>query len=219
MGHYLESLHLRRALGDRHGVEQTQANIGVLRLYAGDHDAAERDFAESLSLARELGDRHAEVNVELDLGLLAAARGDPGAALHHAEQALALAERVGDPAQVALIQAGMVEILLLSGQTARAWQMGKRSLAWYDAAGNAMGRADALEALALCAAGAGDCPAARRWAASAGALHAEAGAPINPLAKRALDGALAKCPPREVDVVSVNEAVAEALAYSPSHDA
>lgn len=217
MGHYLESLHLRRALGDRFGIEQTQMNIGVLRLFAGDYAAAEQDFAQSLALARDLGDRHSEANIELDLSLLEVARAQPGAALHHAEQALALAEAVGDPAQVALIQAGMVEGLLLSGQTARAWQMGRRSLAWYHAAGNAMGRADALEALALCAAGAGDCPAARRWAAAAGALHAEAGAPINPLAKRALDGALAGCPAREAEPIAAEAAVAEALAYSPSH--
>ncbi|HQV28472.1 MAG TPA: tetratricopeptide repeat protein [Thermoflexales bacterium] len=215
MGHYLESLHLRRGLGDRHGIEQTQLNIGVLRLFAGAYDEAEQDFAESLSLARDLGDRHSEANIELDLGLLAVARGRSGAAAHHTEQALALAEVAGDPAQVALIQAAMVESLLLSGQIARAWQMGKRSLAWFGGAGNAMGRADALEALALCAAGAGDCQAARRWVAASGALHTEAGAPVNPLARQSLERALAGCPPEEAGPVAVDDAVAEALAYLP----
>lgn len=216
MGLYLESLHLRRALGDRFGIEQTQSNIGVLRLFAGAYDEAERDFAESLSLARDLGDRHAEANIELDLALLAMARGRPGAALHHAEQALALAEAAGDPAQVALIQAGMVEGLLLSGQIARAWQMGRRSLDGYGRAGNAMGRAEALEALALCAAGSGDCPAARRWEAAAGALRTQSGAPINPLARRSLERAMAGCPPPEAGPIAAEEAVAEALAYLPS---
>lgn len=187
MGCYLESLHLRREAGDRHGVAQVLTNIGVLHLFAGRNDQAETHFLESARMTRDLGDRHAEANAETDLGLVAVARAQPAAALHHFEQALALAEGVRDPALVAMVQANLVEALLMTERSARALDMAQRSLAYYESVGNSIGRAEALEALALCAAHAGDRAMARRRVAEAAALRADGGSPITPLARRSLE--------------------------------
>ncbi len=214
MGLYLESLHLRRVRDDRHGVAMVLTNIGVLRLFAGELDAAERDLFESLQLTREVGDRHSESNAELDLGLLAIVRDQRGAALHHFEQALVLAEAVGNPAQVALVQANMVDAFLLSGQSARALQAGCASLEYYHAAKHTAGCVDALEALTLCAAAAGDCASATRWAHAAAASRAAIGVPRNPLIRASLARWLAQCPPAPGAPLAFEEALQQALAWN-----
>jgi tetratricopeptide (TPR) repeat protein len=212
MGLYLESLHLRRERDDRYGVAMVLTNIGVLRLYAGELDAAEHDFVESLRLTREVGDRHSESNAELDLALLAIARDQRGAALHHVEQALVLAEAVGNPAQVALVRANMTEALLLSGQHARAWQAGRASLTYFRAAGHVAGCIDALEALALCAAAAGDCAAATCWSHAAAARRDVIGVPLNPVMRASLVRWLSGCAPATHEPLAFEAALREALA-------
>jgi predicted ATPase/transcriptional regulator with XRE-family HTH domain len=210
MGHYLESLHLRRALDDRHGIAQVLTNIGVLRLYAGDVDAGERDILEGLGLARETSDRLAESNAEINLGEIAMMRGDAGAALHHYAQGLALAEALRNPAQVALAQANVVHALLLTGQHARAWQMGRASLRYFHEAGNRAGCAEALDALVLCAAAEGDCAVAMRWAGAAAMQRAALGVPRPPFMRDALARGLAGCDAND-ESISFDAAVKEAM--------
>lgn len=210
MGHYLESLHLRREVNDPHGVAHVLTNIGVLSLYAGDVAAAERDILESLRLTREVGDRLAESNAEINLGLIAMGRGQAGAALHHFEQALALAEAIRNPTQVAQAQVNLVEALLRSGQQARAWQMGKASLHHFQAAGNIAGCADALEALALCAAATGDCASAQQWAGAVARKREEIGVPRPPNVRDSLKRGLAGCASSIYDAVDFGAALDEA---------
>jgi hypothetical protein len=94
---------------------------------------------------------------------------------------------------VAQAQTNLVEALLLSGQRTRAWQMGQASLRHFQAAGNIAGCADALEALALCAAADGDCSSASRWASAAADKREEMGVPRTPNVREALKRRLAGC--------------------------
>lgn len=210
MGHYLESLHLRREMDDRHGVAHVLTNIGVLRLYAGDVDAGERDMLESVRLTREVGDRLAESNAEIDLGMIAMLRGQAGAALHHYGQGLALAEAVHNPAQVALAQTNLVEALLLSRQHQRAWQMGVASLRYYHDAGIVAGCADALEALALCAAAGSDCETSWQWAEAALRKREEIGVPRTPYVRDMLKRTQVPCGTQPA-ALSFEAAIADAL--------
>jgi hypothetical protein len=111
---------------------------------------------------------------------------------------------------MALAQANLVGALLMSGQQARAWQMGQASLRYYRDAGNMAGCADALEAMALCAAAEGDCEKAVRWAGAAAIKRVEINVPRTPYVRDALARGLAGCSAR-VEAVTFDTAVEEAM--------
>jgi hypothetical protein len=97
----VESLALRRELGDKWGIANTLDLLGDLAGEQGDYAAAQGLLAESLILQRELGDKWGIANTLDCLGRVAQAAGDYAAARALFVESLLLRRELGIKAKIA----------------------------------------------------------------------------------------------------------------------
>jgi predicted ATPase/transcriptional regulator with XRE-family HTH domain/Tfp pilus assembly protein PilF len=92
---YEDSLHLRRALGDRRGQAEALNGMGVATMDLGMYDQATQWFEESVRLRQETGDRTGSHAPLINLANIARYRGAYSRALHLYEEALVIQEELG----------------------------------------------------------------------------------------------------------------------------
>ena len=90
MARHEESLLLRRALGDSHGVTDSLNNLGLVVHDLGDYDRARELLEESLALKRDLDDRAGMAAVLNNLGMLVQGLGEYEQARTYYEESLVL---------------------------------------------------------------------------------------------------------------------------------
>ena len=73
---YLESIAIRRHLGDRRGVARALNNLGVVAHDQGEYEYAQSLHEECLSILRDIGDLHGMASALSNLGNLATEHGD-----------------------------------------------------------------------------------------------------------------------------------------------
>jgi predicted ATPase/DNA-binding CsgD family transcriptional regulator len=93
---YVESLALRRELGDLWGLAQSLDNLGARQLADGDLAAAHISYVEALEIARQTGDRRLIATELSGLASLAATQGDVSRAVTLYAEALPLDAELHD---------------------------------------------------------------------------------------------------------------------------
>jgi len=88
---HMESLEIKRSMGDKPGIIMSLNNLGVVALEKKDFDAARVRFNESLALAQEIGDNHMIVYDLVGLAGVAARIGLPDITPQQAERSVHLA--------------------------------------------------------------------------------------------------------------------------------
>src|SRR5439155_3124709 len=86
---YLESLRIRRDIGDRWGMVSSLNNLGNIARLRGENVDAANLYEEALKIAHELGDEWAATILLNNLGELARMRGDRSGARELATDSLA----------------------------------------------------------------------------------------------------------------------------------
>jgi len=85
-----ESLALKRALGDEHGVASSLYDLGMVTQLQGDYQQAEVLLAQSLAIGRSLGDAEIIANSLMQRGVTAHRQGDYMTARLHLEESMAV---------------------------------------------------------------------------------------------------------------------------------
>ncbi len=175
-----EDLALRRALGDEAGIAQALNNLGVVARSDGDTAAAQALHEESLAIRRALGDRWGVAQALNNLGVVARVQGDFARAETLHMESLAIRRELGDERGivVALIYLGLVARAREDCAAARAWYA--EGLATARALGNLPLIAEALEGIAVAAAGVGEAERAALLFGAAAALRDSLGVPLSP---------------------------------------
>jgi predicted ATPase/DNA-binding CsgD family transcriptional regulator len=225
-----EELALYRETGDRTAISWALHCVGCLAVDEEDYAAARPPLEEGLRLARALGEPHEIANMLSGLGQLDYQQGRLEAGRSHLDEGarLYLEVKTLDSAGSVLSVLGHLEID--AGRHAAAHDHLRRALAIHAEVGNRPDAAQALEGVARLAAAAGRPAAALCLAGAAAALREAIGAPLPPFwagqldravaaARRALDADAADAAWGMGRSLSLEEAVAEALAVESPSDA
>jgi DNA-binding CsgD family transcriptional regulator/tetratricopeptide (TPR) repeat protein len=126
-----ESVAIRRATDDRHGLAGSLSNLAGMALEQGEYALARRLYDEHLALCRELGDELGAADALDRLGILAFYRGDHTGARALLHESLAIVERLGDKQAISWVACKLGEVALSEGdwRTAAAWYGRHRTLA------------------------------------------------------------------------------------------
>jgi tetratricopeptide (TPR) repeat protein len=188
---YLESLPIRRRLGDRAGEAALYSNLGVLADYDGDVAGSGRFHEQALAVRRELGDRWA-IGVSLNnLGMVALAERRFAAAKDRFEESMRLHREVGDAWMVAIGHNNLGNANRGLGDTAGAKASYAASLEAYRDYGDRWAMAFLVEDIAQLAASVGEAERAVELVAAAESLRASIGAPRSPALADELAASLA----------------------------
>ena len=152
---YLESLSIRRALGDRGGVASTLNNLGNLARYQGEYATAQQHYAEALELVQDRADDWGTAIVLNNLGILARVRGELPDALRLAGESLAIARRTADLRNQALAMATLGDAHRDAGHPVPGQTHLEAALASFRALGDRDSAADVLNELGTAARDAG----------------------------------------------------------------
>lgn len=132
---FAESLALRRALGDLHGVALVLGEAGALAIEVGDFDQAQTWLDEADTFAGDPAFRRAQALGRRNAALLAAARGEAEAARRIFEECLAFHQEVGNRKEIATDLLGLGEAAFLAGDEAEALRLHEHALALFSDAG------------------------------------------------------------------------------------
>ena len=120
LDYYVQSLPLRRQVGDKTGEATTLINIGAVYSALGDKHQALDYFEQAHSLSRQVGDRIREATTLNNIGQVYSALGDIRQAFDYFERALPLFRQVGDNAGEATILNNMAILCFQRGEVAKA---------------------------------------------------------------------------------------------------
>lgn len=176
--YFEESLALRRAIQDDHGVASSLSNLGIALMRREDFKGANALFDESLRLRRDLGDQWGTMAVLHNLGNVAYARGDLDAAAARYTEALDLSRRLADAHSEAGVLIDLGNTAAKRTAYADARRLYLKSLGILRDLDDRAYLAYALEGLARCGVGDGDATYAARLMGAAGALRQNLGAPL-----------------------------------------
>jgi non-specific serine/threonine protein kinase len=224
-GRLRESVPLWRRAGDEGGLALALAYLGMAVRYRLDLDGAEPILAEARAVAARAGDRLARYWAAHGLALVRRARGDGPGAVVLDEEALALAESDGDPGHGPVSRILLASSLQVAGDLVRARRMLAESLGRADEFGAQLAVVPRLVGFATLAAREGQPERALRLAGAVAALRARTGAvfsaataafdPALATAARTLGEAAAAAALAQGQAMSVEQAVADALAGDP----
>jgi class 3 adenylate cyclase/tetratricopeptide (TPR) repeat protein len=114
-----QSLELKRALGDRHGMAISHGTAGRALVLLAEYDEAAEEFRRDLAIARELGDARGTGIMLNSLGEVALLRGDVEAARGHHLEALTVD---AGPSHRVHAHLGLARVCLAAGQVDEASQ-------------------------------------------------------------------------------------------------
>jgi predicted ATPase/DNA-binding XRE family transcriptional regulator len=175
-----QSLALRRALGDTHGIALSLNSLGIVALDQGDLEHAAALLEESVALKRALGETWS-LAISLDnLGQAAQYRGDFERAVSLMEESLALKRLLGDEGGIALSLNNLGDVRREQGEYERAARLYMDSLALYATVGNPYVAAACLEGIAVVAGARGQVMRAATLYGAAAAVRESIGAPLPP---------------------------------------
>jgi len=119
----LESIGIKRGIGDHRGLTSTYANLGNLRARAGDTGASEHYHRESMRVAQLIDDRVAVARAHTNLAELAYRSGDLGSAIEHFTTCVDQKRANGEHRGAIEAYARLVSCSLATGETdaARSW--------------------------------------------------------------------------------------------------
>jgi non-specific serine/threonine protein kinase len=177
---YIESLALKRELGDPRGVAIALNNLGVVACDAGDYAAARPLFEESLALKRELGDRRGIALALNNLGNVARYSHDGPRASRLHEESLTLLRDQSDAWGVALALNNLGRCARDSADLERAVALCSESLGIFGDLNDRWGIAYALLNLAYVALDRGHVDRAGRLLGAAEAMREAINAPLPP---------------------------------------
>jgi non-specific serine/threonine protein kinase len=175
-----QSLEIRRALGDRHGLASSLSNLAIVLMRRGDYEAAERMLGDSLELRRAIGDEVGIVASLHNLGNTAYAQGNLVAARGRYQEALDLARRRDDAHSAANVLIDLGNVTASEGRYGAARSLYLESLSQLRELGDRAHVAFVLEGLARVEAGERRPARAARLMGAAEALRESIGVPLPP---------------------------------------
>lgn len=126
---HLESLAIRRALGDRRGIATSLSNLGVVACDHGEFASAMPQFEESLAILRDLNDSWGVAIALGNIGRAANEQGDFASARARLEESLAIKRTLGNRAGIASSLASLANVAHGQGDYAAANALHAESLA------------------------------------------------------------------------------------------
>ncbi len=144
---YLQSLDIRRELGDSRLVARSLGHLGEVAHQTGDYAAAETLFVESLGMLRKLEDPHGVAETLDKLGLTVRCLGDYPRATALYEEALAICRQLGDRAHEALVLNNLGRVAYYQADYQRARAFHQDSLVIRRQVGDRRGMATSLSDL------------------------------------------------------------------------
>lgn len=122
-GCLLESIDIKRRIGDHRGLTSTYANLGNLRARRDDLTAAEHDHRESLRVAASIDDQVGVARAHTNLAELAVLRGDLARAIEHFTLSVERKRANGEHGGALEAYARLVSCSLAAGEeaAARSW--------------------------------------------------------------------------------------------------
>ncbi|WP_423225750.1 tetratricopeptide repeat protein [Candidatus Amarolinea aalborgensis] len=189
--HYLQSLTLRREVGDQPRVASLLSNLAIVARRQGNLPEARRLHEESLTIRRSFGDRWA-IGVSLNnLGNVLLDLGNYGEALPCFEEALALMRQVGDRWTIANFLNNLGNAARSQRDDDRAHALYRESLLIYRGFEDKWALAYLLEDIGCLLALEGKPTPALRLIGAAAALRAAIGVPLSGAEQARLDRLLA----------------------------
>jgi tetratricopeptide (TPR) repeat protein len=143
----LESLKIKRDLGDRQGIAASLNNLATLALSQGDYAAAKPHYEESLAIERQLANRQGITSSLIGLGNVALELGDYAAARMLYSECLRIKGELGDKRGIATSLAGQGNVACAQGDYAAARGLHEESLAIRRHLGDRRGIAVSLQFL------------------------------------------------------------------------
>jgi len=148
---YLESLAIRRDLGDRVGIAAVIGNLGNMAFDQGDYAAVKPLYEECLAIFRELGERGSIAAVLQNLGHVAHYQGDYASARSLREESLAIYRELGNRQGIASSLNNLGSGAHFQGDYAAAVALQEESLTIFRELGDQGGIAYSLNNLGLAA--------------------------------------------------------------------
>jgi predicted ATPase/class 3 adenylate cyclase len=124
----LESLDIKRELGDRQGIAASLNNLATLALAQSDYNAAAPFYEESCAIERKLGNRQGITSCLIGLGNVATEQGDYAAAQQLYTESLALKREMADRRGIATSLIGLGTIAFHQGRYPLARRLMQESL-------------------------------------------------------------------------------------------
>jgi DNA-binding CsgD family transcriptional regulator/tetratricopeptide (TPR) repeat protein len=226
-----ETLALDRELGNVYGIELGLQNLAWASLAREDFERAESLLREALAILAGLGHQSDIAHAKVLLAMVHRARGDYTGALVQLGEALVTAQRIDDKASIAKALLALGDIARLQGDPAGAMERFREGITLSHHIGKRSTIAEGLEGIAGVAVLTRDMTLAARLLGAADALLETIGA-SRPAGARTADydrhrkaaehgmGVDAFTDARQAGhALSPDEAVAEALAFTPGVDA
>jgi predicted ATPase/DNA-binding SARP family transcriptional activator len=136
---WMQTLELRRQLGDRARIADTLHNLGYLAVVQGDYAQARPLYEEALATQRELGDQTAVADELHHLGLVAHEQGDLAQAHTLYKESLMLRRPLGDQRGIALTLNNLANVASAQNDRAQARSLLEESLALHQELGDQQG--------------------------------------------------------------------------------
>ncbi len=131
-----QALALCREVGDREGEALSLDTLGLVAHASGLPDEARQRYTEALAIQRAIGYRRGEGYALTHLGHVLVELGELAAAEEAYQEALAIRRALGADNPAAVDDwAGLAQVALARGDTARALEHGERVLAWLETRG------------------------------------------------------------------------------------
>jgi predicted ATPase/class 3 adenylate cyclase len=143
----LESLEIKRELGDRQGIAASLNNLATLALGRGDYAAARPHYEESLAIERQLGNRQGVTSSLIGLGNVALEQGHYEAAQQLYAESLRIKRELGDKRGIAASLAALGNVAYYRNDYRSAHQLHEEGLALRRHLGERRGIAASLQFL------------------------------------------------------------------------
>jgi predicted ATPase/DNA-binding CsgD family transcriptional regulator len=182
-----ESVEIRRALDDGHGLVESLTNLGVLLRCLGDGARARQVLEEALAMSRVLGDRAWEGRALNKLARLTFYEGDLSAAQALHEQGISIVRQTGNAWDMAIALGDLADVCHALGDAASARGHYAESLRLWLELGDERGVAQGLEGFAILAFADSRPGHAVRLVGAARAIRDRLTEPNSPTRRAALD--------------------------------
>jgi predicted ATPase/class 3 adenylate cyclase len=171
----LESLEIKRELGDRQGIAASLNNLATLALGQGDYAAAKPYYEESLAIERQLANRQGITSSLIGLGNVALEQGDYEAAHQLYTESLRIKRELSDKRGIAASLAALGNVAFYRSDNVEAQALHQESLSMRRHLGERRGIAASLQFLGSVAAAEESYRAAKEFFAESLSIRRELG--------------------------------------------
>lgn len=144
----LQSLEVKRAVGDRQGIAAALSSLGTVALAEGDFAHARPYYEESLEIERRLGNRQGITACLIGIANVELEEGRYGEAEQLYAESRRIKEELGDPRGVATSITGLGNVALYRGELTRARELHAEALRIRRELGDRRGIATSLQQIA-----------------------------------------------------------------------